>query len=41
MYRDNFRVQYGNVRSRILIYHNRSKHDTYYFRKALANAKKD
>lgn len=34
-YRDNFFNTHGSVKNRILIYRNRSKHDTYYFRKLL------
>lgn len=41
MYIDNFRVNYGDVKAYILVYHNKSKHDTHYFRKVLANGKKD
>lgn len=33
MYRDNFFNQHGNVKRRLLIYFNKSKHDTYYFEK--------
>lgn len=33
MYRDKFFNQYGSVKNKILIYFNRSKHDTYYFEK--------
>lgn len=35
IYRDNFFNQHGEVRNRILIYRNRSKHDTYYFERLL------
>lgn len=35
MYIEKYRIQYGNVKERILIYFNKSKHDTYYFEKLL------
>lgn len=37
-YRDNFFNTHGSVKNKILIYHNRSKYDTYYFKKLLKEA---
>lgn len=39
-YKDNFFNQYGNVKNHILIYFNRSKHDSWLFKKILENGKK-
>lgn len=40
LYIDKFYNQYGSVKSRYLLYVNRSKHDTYYFEKLFKNGKK-
>lgn len=39
IYRDKFFNTYGNVKRKILIYHNKSKHDTYYFEKLFKEGK--
>lgn len=39
-YIDNFYNQHGKVQNKLLIYINRSKHDTLYFRELLKNGKK-
>lgn len=40
MYIDKFHNTYGTVQDRLLVYINRSKHDTYYFEKLFANGEK-
>lgn len=40
IYRDNFYNQHGNVQSKLLIYINKSKHDTYFFRSMFKEGKK-
>lgn len=40
IYRDKFFNTYGNVKRKLLIYHNKSKHDTYYFEKLFKEGKK-
>lgn len=40
LYVDKYICSYGSIRSRILIYKNRSQHDTYYFEKLLKEGKK-
>lgn len=40
LYYDNFCNQHGKVKKKLLIYINRSKHDTYYFEKLLKKGKK-
>lgn len=35
IYRDKFFNQHGEIRNRVLIYRNKSKHDTYYFERLL------
>lgn len=39
LYLDNFYNQHGSVKNRILIYRNKSKHDTYYFGRLLRTLK--
>ena len=39
-YYDNFFNQHGLVQNKLLIYFNKSSHDTYYFEKLLAGGKK-
>ena len=41
MYLDNFYNTHGSVKNHILIYFNKSKHDTYYFEKLFEGGKKD
>lgn len=42
IYLDKFRNTYGTIKSHLVIYRNKSKHDTYYFEKAFKNGvKKD
>ena len=41
MYVDNFENQHGIVKSYWVIYHNKSKHDTYYFQKILSKGVKN
>lgn len=40
MYLDKFRNTYGTIRNRLLIYWNKSDHDTYYFEKLFLGGKK-
>lgn len=41
LYIDKFENSYGKIRSKILIYKNKSNHDTYYFEKLLKEGKKN
>lgn len=41
MYLDKFRNTYGTIQNRLLIYRNRSKHDTYYFEVLFKNGRKE
>lgn len=41
IYRDNFYNTHGNVTNHMLIYRNKSKHDTYYFEKLLKEGEKN
>lgn len=41
VYLDKFRNTYGKIKNHLLIYRNKSKHDTYYFEKAFKEGKKN
>lgn len=41
MYLDKFRNTYGSIQNRLLIYRNKSKHDTYYFEKLFLQGRKE
>lgn len=41
IYLDKFRNTYGRIRTRLLIYVNKSKHDTYYFEKLFKEGKRN